>query len=50
MTTIIRTRTPDGAELDWPTRSLPEPQAIATALEHAGPGAVVVRIWREGEW
>ena len=25
-------------------------QAISTALELAGPGAKVVRVWREGEW
>ena len=25
-------------------------QAIATALELAGPGARVLRVWREGEW
>jgi hypothetical protein len=25
-------------------------QAIASALELAGPGARVLRVWREGEW
>jgi hypothetical protein len=25
-------------------------QAISTALELAGPGAQVIRVWREGEW
>jgi hypothetical protein len=25
-------------------------QAIASALELAGPGARVLRVWREGDW
>ena len=25
-------------------------QAIATALELAGPGAKVLRVWRQGDW
>ena len=25
-------------------------QAVSSALELAGPGARVVRVWREGEW
>ncbi len=30
--------------------ALSQTQAIATALELAGPGARLVRVWREGDW
>jgi hypothetical protein len=30
--------------------ALTQAQAIATALELAGPDARVLRVWREGEW
>ena len=30
--------------------AISQAQAIATALELAGPGARVLRVWREGEW
>jgi hypothetical protein len=50
MTTIVRTRSTDGVERDWSSRAMSEPEAISAALEFAGPGATVVRIWREGDW
>jgi len=30
--------------------ALTQAQAIATALELAGPGARMLRVWREGDW
>ena len=30
--------------------ALSQAQAISTALELAGPGARLIRVWREGEW
>jgi hypothetical protein len=30
--------------------ALTEAQAISTALELVGPGAKMLRAWREGEW
>jgi len=30
--------------------ALSQAQAISTALELAGPGARVLRVWREGDW
>ena len=29
---------------------LTQAQAVSAALELAGPGARVLRLWREGEW
>lgn len=50
MTFRICTRSTDGAELDWSLEMLDKNAAICTALELAGPGATVVRVWQEGEW
>ena len=30
--------------------AITQAQAIVTALELAGPGARLIRVWREGEW
>jgi hypothetical protein len=30
--------------------AITQAQAIRTALELAGPGATVLRVWREGDW
>jgi hypothetical protein len=30
--------------------AITQAQAIRTALELAGPGAKVLRVWREGDW
>ena len=30
--------------------ALTQAQAISTALELAGPGARLIRVWQEGEW
>jgi hypothetical protein len=30
--------------------ALTQAQAVATALELAGPGARMLRVWREGDW
>lgn len=34
----------------WEVYALTAAQAISTALELAGAGAKVLRVWREGEW
>jgi len=34
----------------WEVYAVTQAQAIATALELAGPDARVLKVWREGEW